>query len=213
MHTPNPSDKPAPVVTDPSADAANRSASPSANEPANDADVGRAPRCIAFYAGDNYIWGDSVAHRLFVVMSSLRREVDARMSTLGLTDTQWKPIWLLSRDGGGTAQALCRELDSDGGAMTRTLDRLEAKGLIERVRSESDRRVVQLQLTPAGKAVAAQIPQLLATINNEYLRGFSHDEWSGLKGLLDRMIANGQALNQTPADAAAPQPQNPKEAA
>ena len=38
----------------------------------------------------------------------------------------------------------------DTGAVTRVLDRLESKGLIQRVRSESDRRVVNLQLTTEG---------------------------------------------------------------
>jgi DNA-binding HxlR family transcriptional regulator len=44
-----------------------------------------------------------------------------------------------------------RGLGIDAGAITRMLDRLEAKGLVERVRSETDRRVVHVRLTEAGE--------------------------------------------------------------
>jgi DNA-binding MarR family transcriptional regulator len=75
--------------------------------------------------------------------------------------------------------------------MTRLIDRLAAKGLVERLRSDTDRRVVRLTLTPAGEAVAAHIPQVLAEVNNAYLRGFSRDEWQMLTQLLRRMLDSG----------------------
>jgi DNA-binding MarR family transcriptional regulator len=72
--------------------------------------------------------------------------------------------------------------------MTRLIDRLAAKGLVERLRSATDRRVVVLTLTPAGQVVAAHIPQVLADVNNAYLQGFSRDEWQKLTLLLRRML-------------------------
>ena len=89
---------------------------------------------------------------------------------------------------------LAREMDVDAGAITRLLDRLEAKGLVERLRSAADRRVVQLRLTPAGDAAAAKVPHVLAAVNNDFLQGFSESEWKQLRKLLDRMAANGQAM-------------------
>jgi DNA-binding MarR family transcriptional regulator len=94
-------------------------------------------------------------------------------------------------------------MDIDAGATTRLIDRLAAKGLVERERSAADRRVVMLRLTAAGEAVSACVPQVLAEVNNAYLRGFSRDEWQLLKQLLRRMLDNGQALGGT-ASAAAP---------
>jgi DNA-binding MarR family transcriptional regulator len=64
--------------------------------------------------------------------------------------------------------------------MTRTLDRLEAKGLCERLRSEKDRRVVNIQLTPQGNVAASTIPSLLSTIQNAHLVGFSAAEFQSL---------------------------------
>jgi DNA-binding MarR family transcriptional regulator len=93
-----------------------------------------------------------------------------------------------------TAAELARESHIDAGAMTRMLDRLAAKGLIERARSETDRRVVHLKLTPEGEAAAEQVPHVLAQVNNEYLSGFNKAEWSHMKEFLQRMLTNGQRL-------------------
>ena len=75
--------------------------------------------------------------------------------------------------------------------MTRVLDRLEAKGLVLRERSTTDRRVVCLALTPEGDKVAARVPAVLAEVLNGHLSDFSHDEWQLLLGLLRRMLVNG----------------------
>jgi DNA-binding MarR family transcriptional regulator len=150
-------------------------------------------RATAFYAGASYVAGDSVGYLLNQVMTSMRRQVEQAMTAHDLTAAQWYPLWKLERDGPCTAQELARDMDIDAGATTRLIDRLAAKGLVGRSRSASDRRRVMLSLTPAGRAVTAQVPQVLADVNNAYLRGFSRDEWQLLKELLRRMLANGAA--------------------
>jgi len=127
------------------------------------------------------------------VMISMRRQVEQAMTAHDLTAAQWYPLWKLKRDGPGTAQELARDMDIDAGAMTRLVDRLAAKGLLQRLRCDTDRRRVMLTLTAAGEAVAGHVPQVLADVNNAYLRDFSRDEWQQLKELLRRMLANGPA--------------------
>jgi DNA-binding MarR family transcriptional regulator len=152
-------------------------------------------RAACFYAGDTYELGDSMGHLLFTLMLSIRREVELRMTSLDLTDAQWKPLWMIKLGRADTAFELAREMNIDAGAMTRMLDRLAAKGLIERVRSETDRRVVHLKLTPEGDAAAEQVPHVLADVNNDFLRGFTKQEWTQMKEFLQRMLLNGQALH------------------
>lgn len=160
-----------------------------------------APDRPAFYDGRDYVATDSVGHLLHQVMFAMRRDIELRMSDHGLTAAQWLPLWKLKLGVAGTAQELARQMNVDAGSMTRLLDRLEAKGLIERLRSSTDRRVVNLALTAAGEAVVQHVPQALADVNNSYLQGFSHAEWQQLKTLLRRMLANGP---QTPTDPAVP---------
>jgi DNA-binding MarR family transcriptional regulator len=76
----------------------------------------------------------------------------------------------------------------------RLLDRLEAKGLCRRVRSQADRRVVNIELTDEGRAAAEQVPHILSRVQNEHLAGFSAAEWEQLKSYLRRILDNAQAL-------------------
>ena len=83
-------------------------------------------------------------------------------------------------------------------AMTirRDLADLEVEGLLRRVRSSEDRRVVNIELTPDGLAAAAQIPVILSRVQNNALRGFSETEWRSLQDFLQRIFTNVQAAPQ-----------------
>lgn len=148
------------------------------------------PAKASFYSGDSYDPGASVGYLILQLGTLIRREVDLRMAEHGLTDAQWKPLFMLSIGRAETAHELARVLDCDAGAVTRMLDRVEAKGLIERVRSETDRRVVHLRLTDAGRAAADIVPHVLADAHNDLFAGFSRDEWMQLRELISRLIAN-----------------------
>jgi len=149
-----------------------------------------------FYDGNHYNFRESIGHQLVNLVHLMRREVETRMAAHGLTDAQWKPLWMLKDGRASTANELARETCIDAGAITRMLDRLEAKGLVERIRSETDRRVVHLRLTPAGEAAVERVPHVLASVNNDFLADFSERDWQQLGKLIERMTANGRALQR-----------------
>jgi DNA-binding MarR family transcriptional regulator len=97
---------------------------------------------------------------------------------------------LAGRECATSASELCKGISYDAGAMTRMLDRLEAKGLVRRTRSPDDRRLVNLELTQAGKAAYPRLREVSMRILNRALRGFTHDEAKQLEGLLQRMAHN-----------------------
>lgn len=149
-----------------------------------------------FYRPDNYRPDDSVAYLMRRLINSFASEVQHELDPRGLTNAQWVPLYKLHLGLGTTAAELARHCQLDAGAMTRTLDRLEAKGLLSRVRSSEDRRVVNLALTDEGRHAAAQIPQVLCKVLNAHLKGFGADEVELLKSMLLRMIDNGQELHK-----------------
>jgi DNA-binding MarR family transcriptional regulator len=126
------------------------------------------------------------------VFSSLLRGVDQRMQPLDLTALQWEPLLLLHLGRADTVAALARESQVNCSAMTRMLDRLEGKQLLERRRSETDRRVVHLGLTKKGQQVCEAIEPLVNAELNAHLRGFSDREVATLLDLLGRMLRNGR---------------------
>ncbi len=141
----------------------------------------------------------SVGYLMRRTVASIGGAVQRELDGAGLTNAQWLPLLKLSHQGGAsTAAELARDVQLDAGAMTRLLDRLEAKQLVRRVRSQSDRRVVRLELTDAGAQAAAVIPHVLCKVLNAHLQGFSRDEVDMLHGFLARMLANGQAVAAEP---------------
>jgi len=156
-----------------------------------------------FYKPDNYLRAESIGWLLNRVKQSIALQADARLAKEGLTHAQWVPLLVLRLGGPSPAAKLVAELNTDAGAMTRLLDRLEAKNLCRRERSSEDRRVVMVSLTEEGQRITAELTAVLSDVFNAHLKGFSHEEWRTLLSLLTRMLNNGDALRsaqQTPAE-------------
>ncbi|MBC7956314.1 MAG: MarR family transcriptional regulator [Cytophagales bacterium] len=151
-----------------------------------------------FYRPNEYGPDESVGYLVRRLLTSMKSETDKRLEPCGLTNAQWEPLFKLKKGMASTVAELARELQTDPGATTRLLDRLEAKGLCKRVRSTEDRRVVNLELTPEGEAAADKIPGALVEVMNAHLAGFSKTEWQALTGYLRRMLANGENMRDTP---------------
>lgn len=147
----------------------------------------------SFYRPEAYLAQESVGYLMRRIVSQLAQEIDRRMEQGGLTNAQWMPLLKLSAGHASTVAELARTCELDAGAMTRLLDRLEAKGLCRRERSSEDRRVVNLEITPEGAQAAKAIPAVLSQIQNEYLAGFSTEEWQTLQSLLRRVLDNATA--------------------
>ncbi|NYT86826.1 MarR family winged helix-turn-helix transcriptional regulator [Pollutimonas harenae] len=135
------------------------------------------------------------------VQGSLNRMIEQHVSPLGLTAMQWRPLVMIHHLRINTPAELARHSHVDTGAMTRTLDRLEAKNFITRQRCPDDRRVVRIELTANGTLVAEQILPAIALSLNTHLQGFSKGEIHSLISLLERMLSNGDFPVDTPSSA------------
>jgi DNA-binding MarR family transcriptional regulator len=126
------------------------------------------------------------------MLAALDRELaqDAELAALEVTAPQFIILSLLAQRDIDSTSRLCKDMSYDPGAMTRMVDRLEAKGLIERRRCPDDRRLVNLELTDAGHAAVPRMRACSVSVLNRFLRGFSKDEARQLEGLLARMMGN-----------------------
>lgn len=147
-----------------------------------------------FYDGAHYQIDDSIGYLMRQIVGITSAVVDERMAAHDLTDAQWKPLLMIQQGQCRTAAELARLACCDAGAVTRLLDRVEAKGLVRRTRSQEDRRVVNLELTEEGGRAAEVVPHILADVLNAMLAGFSEAEVSQLKVLLQRLLDNTRQL-------------------
>lgn len=149
-----------------------------------------------FYQSGSYTPDRSIGFLMRRVLSSVLQLADAQLSEHGLTYVQWLPLYKLMLCADANSSTLAKDLGMDPASVTRALDRIEAKGLLRRERSTTDRRVVHLVLTEAGRQVAAQVPQVLTRVLNGHLQGFSHAECALMLSMLQRMLVNGDALRE-----------------
>ncbi len=84
-------------------------------------------------------------------------------------------------------ESLARDLAYDKGAMTRLIDVLEARGLVERARSEDDRRVVNLSLTDAGREAAMRCRDKAIDCWNRHLADWGNGEVERFLGQLRKL--------------------------
>jgi DNA-binding MarR family transcriptional regulator len=82
---------------------------------------------------------------------------------------------------------ICAQYRHDSGALTRVIDQLAERGLIERVRRDRDRRKVELQLTPAGRDTIETLVPLVVEKLNLALADFSSDEVQEMQRLLIKL--------------------------
>src|SRR6266403_1122648 len=84
-------------------------------------------------------------------------------------------------------KAICVQYRHDSGALTRIIDQLAERGLLERIRRDRDRRKVELQLTPAGRETIESLIPLVVDKLNEVLTDFSKTEVHELLRLLVKL--------------------------
>ena len=154
------------------------------------------------YRAESYKARSSVGYLIKRAHSLLIDQLEAAVAGSDITATQWVVLMHL-RDGLAiNASDLCAQLRHDSGALTRVIDQLEARGLVQRERSREDRREVQLRLTDAGiETVASLIPTVVDKFNFA-LRDFSRAEASELNRLLIKLITSLDSASVEPGEAA-----------
>lgn len=141
-----------------------------------------------------YTLDESVGYLLSRSKSALSNAVTQHtMAEIGVTSTQASMLFMLATGRCAAAVDLARDYGIDASAVTRLIDRLEKRGLLFRSRSVEDRRVVKLELTQEGYALAARMPAIFQRVIDAMLSGFTAEEIDLLRGMLRRMLQNAGA--------------------
>jgi MarR family transcriptional regulator, organic hydroperoxide resistance regulator len=106
-----------------------------------------------------------------------------------LSDTQYGLLFGLVDHEAMPSSELALLADLSPATATGMLDGLAAAGLVSRVRSDRDRRVVLTSLTDRGRALVADRHARYAPLWNEALGGFSEDELRVAAAVFDRLGA------------------------
>lgn len=119
---------------------------------------------------------------------------DRALAPIGLTARQALILLSCDLEEANTAAELASLYGLEASSITRLVDRLEKKRLIERTRSRSDRRKAILVLTARGKAVLQRAVKIAGPIAQTTWEGVTEEERKTLAAIVTKVLNN---LNQT----------------
>jgi MarR family multiple antibiotic resistance transcriptional regulator len=126
------------------------------------------------------------------IVSGLDEELlkDEELAALEVTGAQFVILKNVLKGSARSACELCKSLDYDRGAMSRMIDRLESKRLIQRVALSHTRRSVALEVTDAGKAAFPKMEACLERVVDRLSKGVTKTQVREVEKVLRRMLAN-----------------------
>ena len=144
-----------------------------------------------FYQRDSFSSTNNMGYLLKRAWTVLANAVEQEVAYLDLTYPQFVIMIKLYEGSCSTAAELAREVNTDTGAMTRMLARLECKKLIRRVRNPEDRRSFTLAVSELGQRILERAMIDAINVLNRYFSDFSDEEMALLNTLLRRIIKRG----------------------
>ena len=114
---------------------------------------------MSFYTSESFTPDTSVGFLAKRVFQTATLALEPIFAAEGISYVQWSAMVSIWYGRAATCLALARDLGHDAGATTRLIDTLEARGWLERTRSADDRRVVFIEVTEQGRAVADRCRQ------------------------------------------------------
>jgi MarR family transcriptional regulator, organic hydroperoxide resistance regulator len=107
---------------------------------------------------------NQICFLLYAASRAVTQLYQPLLAPLGLTYPQYLVMLVLWEEERATVKRLCARLQLDSGTLTPLLTRLQKNGLVRRQRAEADARVVDVELTAAGKKLkvkARKVPEAL----------------------------------------------------
>ena len=130
----------------------------------------------------NYLLTTS-QHTVFQYLSGKLAAYDLTPSQYGVLSCLWQKEVATPKQ---ISEILCLETSTISGV----LDRMQKKGLIDRMVNKEDRREVRVLPTEKGKSLQEPISKIIDEVNEEVLKCFTEEEVAALKQAL-RIIAEG----------------------
>jgi DNA-binding MarR family transcriptional regulator len=128
--------------------------------------------------------------------SAVEKMDDAFCRSIGVNRTDGRCLDVIDQRPGLTAGELAEAVGLSRGAVTTALDRLEARGLVTRVRDQDDRRRVTLQPTPEAGRLGWEAYGPLAEMGGPMLAELSDEE---LRSTI-RFLRGGTEINERRAE-------------
>ena len=135
---------------------------------------------------------------LELIARRIRTEAESEIATFDLRPRHIVALTLLQLVGEQSQSDLGEALRVDRTNLVGLLNDLEAANLIERRRSQQDRRRHMVSLTPEGIRRLAEVEQALTEAEQRVLAVLDPEQQATLHALLEQVTANGVVRSEQP---------------
>jgi len=140
------------------------------------------------YQAKTYEARNSVGYQVKRAYALMLDGLEPAFAEHGFTYMQYVVLMQLRSGAVQNLRDICVLFRHDSGALTRVVDQLAQRGLVERRRCQQDRRKVNLYLTPAGRSTCEQLIPMVVDRLNSALGDFTRGELDALMRLLGKFI-------------------------
>jgi DNA-binding MarR family transcriptional regulator len=126
------------------------------------------------------------------------RLAESNLSVLQLTVTELRALRVLSESGPCSMVALAKEQKMTAPGMTVVVDRLERAGLARRVRSDADRRRINVVITGKGGETLRRAMRLHEKFVERTIRGVAAQEMDSFLVILHRIVVAAEGVADVP---------------
>ena len=123
--------------------------------------------------------------------SLMQDQFNKELDALDVTWPQWMVMNVLAHKLAETPAQVAENLGVDRSAITRLVDRLEKKGLVERLHDGLDRRSIRVILTRAGADIVQELDQSADEHQQRFLSQLHNTEYRAFKGNLQKLLRAG----------------------
>ncbi|MAD51029.1 MAG: MarR family transcriptional regulator [Candidatus Marinimicrobia bacterium] len=121
---------------------------------------------------------------MFRTARGMKKMLDARLSEFNVTSSQASVLNTLFSSDGISLSDIGKSVHLDKPAITGLADRMEKDGLVERRRTSSDRRIIQLFLTEKGRNLYNTIETIIIEVDQQLVKGLVTQEIETLHEML-----------------------------
>jgi DNA-binding MarR family transcriptional regulator len=137
---------------------------------------------------------EAIAFQVRITGEAMRALLQQRLERYGIRLTHWSYLRVLWREDGISQIELSARVRRVGANTVSALNNLERMGLVRRVRNKTDRRAVNVFLTPAGKALEVPLVACAAEVQEIARAGIPERNIEILRDTLKAIRANLGAL-------------------
>lgn len=137
---------------------------------------------------------DNLLQRLSV---STHRQKNDFAEKLGISRQQFEVLAIIYEKGQITMGELCREISSACSTATDLADKLERAGYVERIREKRDRRIVRLNILPAGEKIIKMVIDTRTDRIGNILSSYDQEDRMRLISILETLTDKFERLLKT----------------